>query len=146
MNYQGVAWLLYYRRHSLSGLELQERSNWRTMSPDMLRSFSDTKLCVYCKPLYTSTSGVQLHAWQQNSCTLWLCTTHQKTTLYCKQCSIQWQKRWLATLDVAVSFQLIVSTNIKLLEVLPYVLLNEFVASSVKKWTLNCGWKTFFKN
>ena len=39
--------LFYYRRHSLCGLELHERSNWRATAPDIHQSFSDTTLDAY---------------------------------------------------------------------------------------------------
>ena len=73
--------LLYYRKYSLCALELHERSYWRAKAPDMHRSFSDTALHVYTANLYIH---VHVHhylvhnsAWQQNSHTLWLHTTHQ---------------------------------------------------------------------
>ena len=39
--------LLYYRRHSLSGLELHEKFDWRATALGTHQSFSDTKLRVY---------------------------------------------------------------------------------------------------
>ena len=48
------------RRHSWCGLELQERSEWRAMDPDMRWSFSNTTLCVYTVSPYTLLFGVQL--------------------------------------------------------------------------------------
>ena len=73
--------LLCYRRHSLCGLELHERSDWRATAPDMHRSFSDTTLCAYTASPYIHRYMVHNYAWQQNSRTLLLHTTHQMMAL-----------------------------------------------------------------
>ena len=63
------------------GLELYERSNWRATAPNTHWWFSDTTLCAFTASLYMHHYLVQNYAWQQNSCTLWLHTTHQRTAL-----------------------------------------------------------------
>ena len=109
MDYLHINPLLYCRKHSLCGLELHERLDWRATAPDTHRSFSDTTLfadtaspCIHCYLVCN-------YAWQQNSCTLWLHTKHQMTALhlfmttssasYTTRCSV---------------FQLIMYTNVKM--------------------------------
>ena len=50
-------------------------------APDMDWSFSDTKLCAYDASPCIHCYLVCNYAWQQNSHTLWLHTTHQMTAL-----------------------------------------------------------------
>ena len=50
-------------------------------APDTHQSFSDTALCVYTASPYIHPYFVSNYAWQQNSCTLWLHTTHQTMAL-----------------------------------------------------------------
>ena len=69
-------WLFYYLTHSLWGLELHERSEWRVMAPDMHRSFPDATLCAYIASLY-----IHVHCYL-----MWNYTTtklmYLKTTYY----------------------------------------------------------------
>ena len=44
--------LLYYWRHSLCGLELHERPDWRATAPDTPQSCLDTTLCTYTASPY----------------------------------------------------------------------------------------------
>ena len=102
--------LLYYQRHSLCVLELHERSEWRATAPGTNRLFPDTTLCVY---MYAVHHSLGLNYTFQNSHTLWLydsilCT---KWRLYWQWWIILYEQSWLATLHVAVSFQLIGYAN-----------------------------------
>ena len=47
MDVPGIDWLLWYRTHSLCGLELRDRSNWSATAPKTQESFSNTSLCAY---------------------------------------------------------------------------------------------------
>ena len=97
--------LLYYQKHSLCVLELHERSDWRTMTPNTHWSVTDTTLCAYTASLYIYHYLVYNYAWQQNSHTLWLYYTPDKTLLPTMHHFI---KTSLASysIHVAVSFQL----------------------------------------
>ena len=62
------------------------RFSWEILTgelpPDTHQSFSDTTLCMYILQARTYiTIWVCNYAWQQNSHTLWLHTTHQMTAL-----------------------------------------------------------------
>ena len=67
-------------------------------------------VCTYCKPVHTSLLGHN-YAWQKTHVP-YDCILHNKQQFYCQ--------RRLATLHVAVSFQLIMYINIKITEVLLY--------------------------
>ena len=57
------------------------RSNWRAMAQTCISLLWYKVVCVYCKPVYTSLFGAQLHD-NRNSrtCTFWLHITHQSFT------------------------------------------------------------------
>ena len=59
--------LLYYRRHSLCGLEFHERSDWRATVPDTHQLFFDTTLCVRILQDHTYIA-------------IWSATTHENKT------------------------------------------------------------------
>ena len=108
-----IEWPLYYRRHSLSSLELQERSDWKAMAADTHQSFSYTTLCAYTASLYIHHYLLHNYAWQQNQHTLWLHTAPQMTallpTMYSSvDCS------YTIHVYVVESFQLIVYADIKI--------------------------------
>ena len=83
--YQTTA-LLYCWRCSLWGLELHERSDWKTTAPDTLHSCSLVQHChTYTTSPYIHHSLVCNYAWQQNlcACSLWLyCTLNNSFTAY----------------------------------------------------------------
>ena len=87
MGVEHIKWLLYYRAHSLSGLDLQERSKCRATVPYSNRSFSDTKLCVDCKPMHTLLFGVQLRITTKLTY-IYDCTLQFKQWLYSQQCMV----------------------------------------------------------
>ena len=79
-----IEWLLYYVRHFLSCLKLHVICYWRVTFPDMHHGRSlMQRYRAYTVMAYISLFGAQLYryAWQQNSCNLWLLTTHQTMAL-----------------------------------------------------------------
>ena len=113
MDVQHIERLLYYRTHSLCGLELQERPNCRVKAPGRHQSFSDTNsVYIYCKPVYTCTSlfGAQLRMTVEAH-VLCGCILHTKNGFTANGASF-YEQSWLATLHVLVSCQLIVYANI----------------------------------
>ena len=60
MDVQHIERLLYYWRHSLCGLELHERSDWRATATDMHWLFFDTTLLYTASP-YTASQYILHH-------------------------------------------------------------------------------------
>ena len=87
------------------------RDNWRATALDTHRPFSGTNLCVDCKPIYTLVFGAQ-PCMTIETHVPYDCISHTERRLYCQQCIVSLKQSWLATLHVAVSFQLIVYANI----------------------------------
>ena len=56
-----IKWLFSYWRHSLCGLQLQERFNSRATAPGMHQLFSDTKLCACTASPYILLFDAQRH-------------------------------------------------------------------------------------
>ena len=56
--------LLHYQRHSLCGLELYERSNWRAMAPDTHHGCSLTQHC----PPYTASLYIHCYLVHNYAC------------------------------------------------------------------------------
>ena len=96
MDVQHTAWLFYNQRHSLCGLELHERFNWRAMSPDTSVVFW-YKICMYTAIPYIHCYLVCNYTWQRISRSLWLDTTQQTTW-----CIILSRQIWLATFRCSV--------------------------------------------
>ena len=71
------------RKHSLCGLELHERFDWRGTALATHRSFSDTTLCActYCKPVYISLFGTQRRLTTKLTHLMIAYCTHQTTAL-----------------------------------------------------------------
>ena len=74
--------VLYYTTFLWCGLELHERFNWKPTTPDMHHSCSlIQRYCVYTASSYIHCYLLCNYAWQQNSHTLWLHTTHRMMVL-----------------------------------------------------------------
>ena len=95
-----IEWMLYYQRHSLCGIELHEVIQYCV---HILQAHT------YITIWYTTMHDNETHI--PNDCTL-----HTKRWLYCytMHLFIRTKLASYCTLHVAVSFQLIVYTNIKI--------------------------------
>ena len=101
--------LLYYRMHSLCGLQLHERSYWRESYGSRHPSVNlwNNIVCVYLQACtfitiwYTTTPDNKTHLPYD-------CILHTKRRLYCQRCNLVLEQSWLATLHIAVSSHLIV--------------------------------------
>ena len=89
--------LLYYRRHSLHGLELHEKSDWRATALHTHCGHSLIQYCrVYIARPYIYCFGVQLRVTTKLT---WLMTVlHTKREVYCQRCIVLEEQIWLATL------------------------------------------------
>ena len=135
---QHIKWLLYCQRHSLCGLDLHKRSDWRAtcMAPKTYRSFSDTTLCAYtASPCIQHCYLVCNYACKQNSRTLWLHTTHQMTASPPMMHCIIWTKLASYTTHCSDSSINRVNANIKITKRYYhiYVLFYEFAAKQQKR-------------
>ena len=66
---------------------------------------------TYCKPIYTSLFGVQLHMSIETHL-LYDCILANKLQLHCQQCIVWLDLSWLATLHFSLSFQSIMYAKI----------------------------------
>ena len=124
MAFQQIKWLLYNRTHSLCGLELQERSNWKLRLQTRIgRSLIHTCVHILQAHIYIAICCTTTQD-NRNPCTL--CILHTKWQLDCQQCILLQERSWLGTLHISVSFRFMVYA------ILPYILHYQFAGNSKK--------------
>ena len=115
MNILYIKQMLYYQRHFFCGLELHERSKWRSTAPDIQQSFSGTILsCVYCKLIHTQrlTCSTQL---LMTTNLMYVITAYYTPKVgFTANHAMFYKNKVGQLLHITVSFQFILYANVKI--------------------------------